>query len=211
MTPEESDAAFDHWFSESPVMAILRGYPAAEAVSLTQRAWATGFALVEVPLSHSGNDEALSAVTNLARREGRVAGAGTVVTLEDVNAAVTCGARFTVAPGWDPEVAQASLAAGLPHLPGVMTPTDVQHAWTSGFRWLKVFPASVIGPEMFKALHGPFRDLRMVATGGIDDANAASYIAAGAFGVSLSDATAWIGPDTVRALAYQRRQMEVQQ
>jgi 2-dehydro-3-deoxyphosphogluconate aldolase/(4S)-4-hydroxy-2-oxoglutarate aldolase len=93
-----------------------------------------------------------------------------------------------VAPGLDPDVATASLDAGLPYLPGVSTPSEIQVADRIGLRWLKVFPASVLGPGWIKAMHGPFPLARFVATGGIDASSAARYLDAGAAVIGVGSA-----------------------
>lgn len=101
------------------------------------------------------------------------------------------GARYTVAPGFDPTVLGESLAAGLPHLPGVATPTEVQHARRAGCRWVKVFPAGPLGPAWFRAIRGPFPDVRYLATGGITIRAARDFLDAGAqvvaFGAAATD------------------------
>jgi 2-dehydro-3-deoxyphosphogluconate aldolase/(4S)-4-hydroxy-2-oxoglutarate aldolase len=87
-------------------------------------------------------------------------------------------------------VLAASLAAGLPHLPGVGTATEVQQAYRAGCRWLKAFPAAALGPAWLSALHGPFPDVRFVATGGLTVADAPTFLAAGARVVALGAALA---------------------
>ncbi|WP_396667603.1 bifunctional 4-hydroxy-2-oxoglutarate aldolase/2-dehydro-3-deoxy-phosphogluconate aldolase [Microbacterium sp. R86528] len=198
---DESDLLFDEWFAHSRVMSILRGYDEATTLSLSRRAWDTGFALVEVPLSDPTADAILARTAAEGRSRGRVVGAGSVKSVDTVARAREAGAAFTVAPGWDPDVAAASLSAGMPHLAGVMTPSDITAAQRMGFRWLKLFPASVLGPAMVRALLGPFPDLKLVATGGVNEENAEDFLAAGVSAVSLSAATRTITAAHVRALS----------
>jgi 2-dehydro-3-deoxyphosphogluconate aldolase/(4S)-4-hydroxy-2-oxoglutarate aldolase len=135
--------------------------------------------------------ESLRAAVAAAGQHGHPVGAGTVYTGEQVAAVRAAGAAFTVAPGYDPAVAEQSARAGLPHLPGIATPTEVQAALRGGHTWLKLFPASVLGTGHVRALRGPFPDVRLVATGGIDAGNAADFLAAGvdvvAVGSALTD------------------------
>jgi 2-dehydro-3-deoxyphosphogluconate aldolase / (4S)-4-hydroxy-2-oxoglutarate aldolase len=142
---------------------------------------------------------ALEAAIGWGRRAGQVVGAGTVTSVALVNAVAAAGAAFTVAPGFHPEVVEASRAAQLPHLPGVATATEVQSAGAAGCRWQKAFPASVLGVPWIRAMRGPFPDVRFVATGGIDTANAPEFLAAGA-AVSLGSAFADADVDAVAAL-----------
>lgn len=205
MTAERADRMFDEWFARSRVMSILRGYDSETTVALASRAWDVGFALVEVPLSSRAATATLADAVEASRRRGRLVGAGTVTDAHAVNIAREAGAAFTVAPGWDPQTAAASLSAGMPHLPGVMTPSEVTAARAAGHRWLKLFPASVLGPSMVRAMLGPFPDACFVATGGVDADNASAFLEAGASAVSLSGATRTISADHVRALSGQPR------
>ena len=109
------------------------------------------------------------------------------------------GAAFTVAPGFDAQVMAASEAAGLPHLPGVATPSDVQGVLKAGGHWVKAFPATALGTEWFRAMRGPFPDVRIVATGGMDAHNAREYLDAGARMVAVGSALA--DPDQIPLLA----------
>ncbi|TGN79688.1 bifunctional 4-hydroxy-2-oxoglutarate aldolase/2-dehydro-3-deoxy-phosphogluconate aldolase [Streptomyces bauhiniae] len=189
---------FDRIFAEAPVMAILRGMPLEKSVELATRAWDLGIECVEVPVQSREAAEVLAAVVEAGAGRGRPVGAGTVTTAERLAWAVSAGAAFTVAPGFDAEVARASLDAGLPHLPGVATATDVQAARALGLDWLKAFPASVLGPDWFRAMRGPFPEVPFVATGGIDASNAAAYLAAGARVVAVGSALE--DPEQLRSL-----------
>ncbi|WP_433533555.1 bifunctional 4-hydroxy-2-oxoglutarate aldolase/2-dehydro-3-deoxy-phosphogluconate aldolase [Micromonospora sp. CA-263727] len=178
-------------FGAARVMVILRDLPVTETVRLAQQAWKLGIDIVEVPVRTPESVDALRATAQAARERGRIVGAGTVCTVEQVRQAAEAGAAFTVAPGLDLAVADAAAAHGLPHLPGVYTPTEAQRARDHGLRWLKAFPASSLGPQWFKAMAGPFPELRFVATGGVDAHNAGGFLAAGvrvvAVGSALSD------------------------
>ena len=171
---------FDHLFNGNRVMVILRGCPIDEAVLLANVAWDIGVQIVEVPLNTGTQQTTLRAVVKEGVNRGKVVGAGTTIRPEDVHAAVSAGAQYTVAPGFDPEVLAASLSAGLPHLPGIATPTELQRACRAGCRWVKVFPASTLGPSWVKAIRGPFPHVRQVVTGGIEIATAHKYLTAGA-------------------------------
>ncbi|MET7707637.1 bifunctional 4-hydroxy-2-oxoglutarate aldolase/2-dehydro-3-deoxy-phosphogluconate aldolase [Micromonospora sp. NPDC005413] len=184
-------ADFDHIFGGARVMAILRGLPVAETVRLAERAWDLGIDVVEVPVATADAVPALRAAVEAGTERGRIVGAGTVLDVEQVAAAADAGAAFTVAPGLDLAVADAAAARGLPHLPGVATPTEAQQALRHGLTWLKAFPAISLGPAWFTAVAGPLPQLRFVATGGLDAGNAAAFLQAGvrvvAVGSALSD------------------------
>ncbi|MFB9235816.1 bifunctional 4-hydroxy-2-oxoglutarate aldolase/2-dehydro-3-deoxy-phosphogluconate aldolase [Plantactinospora siamensis] len=181
---------FDTLFGARRVMAILRGMPPAETVRLAERAWALGIDLVEVPVQTSDAVPALRAAVAAGRERGRPVGAGTVITGEQVTAVLEAGAAFTVAPGLDLAVADDSLRHGLPHLPGVATPSEAQLALRHGFTWLKAFPAVTLGPAWFRAVAGPLPALHFVATGGLDADNAGDFLAAGVRMVGIGSALA---------------------
>ncbi|WP_261166658.1 bifunctional 4-hydroxy-2-oxoglutarate aldolase/2-dehydro-3-deoxy-phosphogluconate aldolase [Microbacterium sp. Marseille-Q6965] len=183
-----SGIAFEDLFARTPVMAILRGYTTERTLELTRLAWSVGVSGVEVPIQSPQGIEALEVTAAAARDAGRAVGAGTVVSVEHVRVARAAGAAFTVAPGFDPDVARASLDAGMPHLPGVATGTEIQAAARFGLGWLKAFPASVLGSPWFTAMRGPFPQVRLVATGGITARNAEEYLRSGADAVAVGSA-----------------------
>lgn len=188
MTADDSNDWFSHAFRGQPLMAILRGFGPDVTVEIARRAWDLGIDWVEVPIQSADGLESLAAAAGAAGDQGRRVGAGTVTTPERVRQAAAAGACFAVAPGLDAETAEASLDAGLPYLPGVATPSEVQAADRIGLRWLKVFPASVLGPGWIKAMRGPFPLARFVATGGVDAGNAREYLDAGASVLGIGSA-----------------------
>ncbi|MFK4730714.1 bifunctional 4-hydroxy-2-oxoglutarate aldolase/2-dehydro-3-deoxy-phosphogluconate aldolase [Agromyces mediolanus] len=182
------NAEFEELLGGAPVMAIFRGLGARRSLELVERAWGLGIDAVELPIQSDDDVEALRVVAAAARERGRVVGAGTVVTVEQVELAARAGAAFTVSPGFDEAVVRASAEAGLPPLPGVATATEVQRATALGLSWLKAFPASALGPGWFRAMRGPFPGVRFVATGGMDADNAGGFLAAGVRSVAVGQA-----------------------
>ncbi|NKY99392.1 bifunctional 4-hydroxy-2-oxoglutarate aldolase/2-dehydro-3-deoxy-phosphogluconate aldolase [Nocardiopsis alborubida] len=194
-----SDQGLDGLFGGHRVLAILRGMPVDTTVELAERAWDLGVTAVEVPARDALGLEALRATVRAGAERGHPVGAGTVISPEQVRAVAGAGAAFTVAPGFDPEVMAASEAAGMPHLPGVATPSDVQGVLRAGGRWVKAFPATSLGTAWFRAMHGPFPEVRIVATGGMDARNAREYLDAGARMVAVGSALA--DPEQIPLLA----------
>ena len=183
-----TNAEFDRIFADRPIMALFRGLGATRSVELARTAWSLGVGVVELPIQSEADVEALAAVVEAGRDDGRIVGAGTVVSVPQVELAASAGAAFTVSPGFDADVVRASAAAGLPPLPGVATATEVQAAMALGLTWLKAFPASLLGPNWFRAMSGPFPDARFVATGGMDASNASIFIDAGVRTVAVGSA-----------------------
>jgi 2-dehydro-3-deoxyphosphogluconate aldolase/(4S)-4-hydroxy-2-oxoglutarate aldolase len=132
----------------------------------------------------------LHAVAFAAAERGLKVGAGTVTTVEQLDAAQNAGVSFTVSPGLDVAIAEESIRRGIPHLPGVSTASEILLARSLGLVWLKAFPASVLGSDWVKAMKGPFREICFVATGGVTVHNADDFLNAGASVVGLSPAFA---------------------
>ncbi|TXK18661.1 bifunctional 4-hydroxy-2-oxoglutarate aldolase/2-dehydro-3-deoxy-phosphogluconate aldolase [Homoserinibacter sp. GY 40078] len=179
---------FETLFQRSPVMAILRGMGPERSAALASTAWDLGIDSVEVPLQTSDDERSLAEVCRLGAQRGTSVGAGTIITPEQVKLAKSLGAQYLVSPGLDPRVVEAAHAEGLPILPGVATPSDVQLAVALGLSWLKAFPAAWLGTEWFRHIRGPFPQVRFVATGGIDASNAIDYLDAGARVVAVGSA-----------------------
>ncbi|WP_430296875.1 bifunctional 4-hydroxy-2-oxoglutarate aldolase/2-dehydro-3-deoxy-phosphogluconate aldolase [Sinomonas sp. B1-1] len=182
------NSQFDEIFGAAPLMAILRGMGAERSLAVSATAWDLGIDVVELPIQTPDDIEALRVVAAAARERGKIVGAGTVVTVEHVQQAVDAGAAFTVSPGFDLEMVRASSDAGLPALPGVSTPSEVQLALKEGLTWLKAFPASVLGTEWIKAMKGPFPQAKFVTTGGMSASNAGDFLRAGARVVAVGSA-----------------------
>ncbi|MEV8213977.1 bifunctional 4-hydroxy-2-oxoglutarate aldolase/2-dehydro-3-deoxy-phosphogluconate aldolase [Leifsonia sp. NPDC077715] len=171
---------FTSVIGQKPIIAILRGMEWDVARPIAYDVWKARVGIVEIPLQSDASERLFVRLAELASEMGEVVGAGTVISRDGVVRARQLGAAFTISPGFDPDVMKSSLDLGMPHLPGVATPSEVQAAMNLGATWMKVFPADALGPEWFTALAGPFPEASFVATGGIDSRNAAAFIEAGA-------------------------------
>jgi 2-dehydro-3-deoxyphosphogluconate aldolase/(4S)-4-hydroxy-2-oxoglutarate aldolase len=107
-------------------------------------------------------------------------GAGTVLDPESARAAILSGAQFVVAPALNLQTVELCRRYGVPVMPGAYTPTEILLAWQAGADFIKVFPASVGGPALIKALKAPLPQVRMVPVGGVDLTTTADFIRAGA-------------------------------
>jgi len=183
---------FETAFAGAPLMAILRGMGVERSARLSQTAWDLGIDSVEVPLQTQEDQRALREVVTLAAARGKSVGAGTIITPEQVALAADAGAAYLVSPGLDPVVVRAAQDAGIPILPGVATPSEVQLAVSLGLTWLKAFPAIWLGTGWFSHIRGPFPQVRFVATGGLNAANVEEFLDAGvrvaSVGSALEDA-----------------------
>jgi 2-dehydro-3-deoxyphosphogluconate aldolase/(4S)-4-hydroxy-2-oxoglutarate aldolase len=118
-----------------------------------------------------------SAIRRIAARPDFLVGAGTVITTDQVDAAVDAGARFIVSPGLDLEVVARARERGVTVLPGIATPSELQAAVRAGLSAVKVFPVEQLGGLRFiDALSAPFPDVRFFPSGGIRPDTARSYL-----------------------------------
>jgi 2-dehydro-3-deoxyphosphogluconate aldolase/(4S)-4-hydroxy-2-oxoglutarate aldolase len=186
---------FQEMTSRAPVMVILRGESPARTVELCQAAWDLGVRLVEVPIASESAVPALRAAIAAANDRGEIVGAGSIHSVDQFRTAVDAGAAFTVSAATDRQIMTIAASAGLPHLPGVGTATEVATALLHGYTSLKAFPASLLTPDWIRAMHGPFPLAKFVATGGVDADNARGFLDAGCSAVAFGSSFA-AGPTT---------------
>jgi len=185
------------------IFAILRGISPDEAVALTQEIIAAGITMIEVPLNSPNPFESIKAMR--AAFDGRAQiGAGTVLSLGNVEQLAEAGGQFVVSPDCNPEVIRATKTAEMGSYPGVFTATECFAAIHAGADGLKLFPASVMGTNGLKALRAVLpKEMEMYAVGGAGPDNFDQWHAAGADGFGIGTAIYKPGDDakTVRAKA----------
>jgi 2-dehydro-3-deoxyphosphogluconate aldolase/(4S)-4-hydroxy-2-oxoglutarate aldolase len=148
-----------------------------QGLALAEALLAGGLDVVEFTFRTEGAAGAIRRV--LAKHPSMLVGAGTVLTEAQFDAAVEAGARFVVAPGLNTELVARAATRGVPFIPGVMTPTEVDRAIRAGSNLLKFFPSEAMGGvAVLKALAGPFKHtgVKFVPTGGVDETNLRSYL-----------------------------------
>jgi 2-dehydro-3-deoxyphosphogalactonate aldolase len=173
---------------QCPVVAILRGVKPDEIDAIGDALVESGITVIEVPLN---SPDPFDSIGRLAKRHGARAliGAGTVLETPDVARVKDAGGQLIVAPNFDLDVVRAAKAAGLVALPGVMTPSEGFAALKAGADGLKLFPAEVIPPAVFKAWRAVFpAGCLLLAVGGVGVENLAIYADAGASGYGIGSA-----------------------
>jgi 2-dehydro-3-deoxyphosphogluconate aldolase/(4S)-4-hydroxy-2-oxoglutarate aldolase len=167
------------------IVAIIRGdFTVDQVLAIAEAVVAGGVRVLEVTMN---TPSALEAVPLLRSQLGDQAliGVGTVRVRAQFEAACEAGAQFTVAPNFDVHIAAAALAHEHLYLPGVLTPTEVQTAYASGCRLLKLFPSDTLGPKYLKALRAPFDDIDFMPTGGVSVETMGAWRSAGAVAVGV--------------------------
>jgi 2-dehydro-3-deoxyphosphogluconate aldolase/(4S)-4-hydroxy-2-oxoglutarate aldolase len=115
-------------------------------------------------------------------------GAGTVLDAESARACILAGAQFIVSPSFNPALVEICRRYSVPVMPGAYTPTEILTAWECGADMVKVFPASIGGPALIKALKAPLPQIELVPVGGVNLDTAADFIRAGAAAVGVGSA-----------------------
>jgi 2-dehydro-3-deoxyphosphogluconate aldolase / (4S)-4-hydroxy-2-oxoglutarate aldolase len=159
----------------APVIPVLIIDDVAHARPIAEALVAGGLRALEVTLR---TPVALDAIREMAKVEGAVVGAGTVLNEHDLYASVQAGARFIVSPGLTEPLSKKALASGIPFLPGVATAGDIMRGLDIGLCRFKFFPAAAAGGiPALKAFSSPFPQCRFCPTGGITQENAAEWLA----------------------------------
>jgi 2-dehydro-3-deoxyphosphogalactonate aldolase len=171
--------------SPIPLVAILRGLTPAEAPVVGRVLFDAGFRMLEVPLNRPGAIDAMRALLDIAPDDALV-GAGTVLSIDDVDTVKEAGGSLIVSPHCEPEVIAYAAGLGMIAMPGVTTPTEAFRALESGARGLKLFPAEMIPPPAVKAIRSILpAETQLFPVGGINPHNMAPYLAAGATGFGI--------------------------
>ncbi len=186
------------------LVAVLRRVEPPEALfALVDEIADAGVRIVEITFdSPSAADDLRALRTRLdARGDGPFfLGAGTLLRREQLDGAIDAGAQFCVSPVLELDLLRVSLAAGVPFTPTGTTSTEMNSAWNAGATFVKLFPASAVGPQFIRELHGPLPDIQIIPSGGVDGTNARAFLDAGAVAVGLSGAIVRATSDERRAL-----------
>lgn len=171
-----------------PLIAILRGVSTDEAAAMAEVLVAAGITQIEVPLNSPTPFASIAAMKSAVGADA-IIGAGTVLSTDDVGRVRDAGGELIVSPNCDQRVIMATKAAGMASWPGVMTPTECFAALKAGADGLKIFPASLLGPDGIKAIRAVLPKGTLVyAVGGAGAENFGEWMAASADGFGIGSA-----------------------
>jgi 2-dehydro-3-deoxyphosphogluconate aldolase/(4S)-4-hydroxy-2-oxoglutarate aldolase len=163
--------------NDAPLVAIVRR-PKVDPVRCIEHLFQVGIRLVEITMDTAGAVDILKSLQSRVPPNALL-GAGTVTDIVRAEDALAAGAAFLVTPNLNLEVIRTSRSYGVPIMPGAMTPTEIWNAAAAGADYVKVFPASALGPGFFREVRGPFAEIPLMATGGINLENARDFITFG--------------------------------
>ena len=162
--------------SKLGVLPVIKIDDVKNAVPLCRALISGGLPAAEITFRTECAADAIKLVTD--EFPDMLTGAGTVLTVEQVDRAVAAGAKFIVSPGLNPTVVKHCQSIGVPVIPGVMTPGEIEKGLELGLKVLKFFPAEAAGGlKMIKALSAPYGGVKFMPTGGISEKNLADYLA----------------------------------
>lgn len=165
------------------VLSVVRAETIPDPADLCHAIAAGGIRTVELTFTTPGVLDHLRSCADSVSGAGITLGVGTVLTADQARAAIDAGARFLVTPGLRPEVAEVATTRSVPVFLGALTPTEVAQAVDLGSAAVKIFPAGSMGPKYLSDLRGPYPDVELLPSGGINEGNARSYLEAGALAV----------------------------
>ncbi|MFW9945984.1 MAG: bifunctional 4-hydroxy-2-oxoglutarate aldolase/2-dehydro-3-deoxy-phosphogluconate aldolase [Candidatus Odinarchaeota archaeon] len=145
------------------------------AIPLGKALLEAGLPVIEITFR---TEAAAESITQIVKRIPELfVGAGTVLKIEQVKAAVNAGSQFIVTPGFNPQVVDYCVENNITIIPGLNTPTMVEWALERGITLVKFFPADISGgPKMLKVLSGPYPTMKFIPTGGINNSNMIDYL-----------------------------------
>ncbi len=184
------------------IVVLRRVTPRSRLLELVGELSEVGASVFEITFDGDDPEADMAAVRESLQASGRDGwiGGGTLRTTDQVARAAAAGAAFGVSPILDASVMAAAADVGLPFVPGAFSPTEADAAWRAGAAFVKLFPASSLGPAFVRELRGPLPEVEAIVTGGVDAANAQAFLEAGAIAVG-------IGSALVRAGASERREI----
>ncbi len=168
-----------------------------------EAAYRAGISIVEITMTVPGAIEVISFLTKSL--PDMVVGAGTVLDIETARCCVEAGAKFLTSTGLVPEVVEFALKNDVLVFPGAMTPTEVITGWKMGADFIKLFPCGPLGGASYiRALKQPFPKIPFIATGGVNQQTAGSFILAGA--TALGIGAELINPESLPVMQEQQIQ-----
>lgn len=172
---------------QAGVIAVIRIKEAERLPEIADALADGGVRVLEVTMTVPGAVDLIRALAP-SLRPGVLLGAGTVLDGDTASRVIDAGARFVVSPVFKPELIEVCHRHDVPVMPGCFSPTEILAAWEAGADFVKVFPATALGPSFFRDVRGPLPTVKLIPTGGVTLDNAGEWIRAGAAAVGVGTA-----------------------
>jgi 2-dehydro-3-deoxyphosphogluconate aldolase/(4S)-4-hydroxy-2-oxoglutarate aldolase len=171
--------------TETGLVAVLRADSADEAMRVADAVLAGGCPAIEVTFTVPGAHKVIETLASRYATDELILGAGTVLDPETARIAIISGATYIVSPAINADTIRLCNRYQTPVMPGAMTIKDVIEAMELGADIIKIFPGQTFGPDFLQAIKGPLPHAPLMPTGGVDLANVAKWIRAGAVAVGV--------------------------
>ncbi len=175
---------------DNKIIAIVRGVDKSRVVDTVKALYTGGIRLVEVTFNQSSPtciEDTVESIKMICEAMGDkvCVGAGTVMTVEQVEAAVAAGAKYMISPNTDEAVIRRTKELDAISIPGAFTPSEAVNAYKMGADYVKLFPAGILGTKYIKAVRAPISHIPVMAVGGVDTDNLQEFFAIGISGVGV--------------------------
>lgn len=173
---------------ESKLIVIMRGLEEEQALKAADAMVKGGIRLIEVTFDPQKTAEHTAQIIRALRAafQGTLyVGAGTVVTIEQLNAAREAGAEYMISPNTNGEIIRKSIEYGLVSIPGALSPTEIRTAHEAGADYVKVFPVTALAPDYISSVAAPLSNVKLMAVGGVNAENMEHYFRQGAVGIGV--------------------------
>jgi len=174
----------------SKIIAIIRSVTKFNLLNTADALYKGGVRLIEVTFnqaSASGTTDTAEAIEllNCEYEDKMCIGAGTVMNLEQLRAAVDAGAKYIISPNTNIELIKKTVELGVVSIPGAYTPSEIASAYDAGANFVKIFPAGQLGPKYIKAIRAPINHIPLIAVGNINENNINDFLQVGVAGFGI--------------------------
>ncbi len=176
--------------NDCPIIAILRGIAPEYMEDTVMALYRGGIRMVEITFDQRSSTRlqdtgrSIRAIRSMAL-DDLLVGAGTVLSVEEVEAAAQAGASFVLSPNVNADVIRAAVQAGMEAIPGAMTPTEIEYSYRCGASLVKLFPAGTLGVSYLRAVTAPLSHVPILVVGDITTDNLTDFLKAGARGAGI--------------------------
>lgn len=169
---------------EEKVVGVIRANDESETIDIVKACIAGNLKIVEITYTIPNAGTVIKNMTDMFGQEV-IIGAGTVINKTMCKEAIVAGATFIVSPGFDLKVAKYCRRKKIPYIPGCITPTEMLYAINHGAQIIKLFPGNLFDPSYIKTLKGPFPNIEIMPTGGVNIDNAKTWLEFGACAIGV--------------------------